>query len=72
MTGEPVRITIKPSGSILIESPAVILDADGNEIPQPTQKRLGTVKLCGCGNSKSKPFCDGSHNEVNRERGTAK
>lgn len=72
MSDQPVRITIKPSGSILIESPAVILDADGHEIPQPTQKRPGTVKLCGCGNSKSKPFCDGSHNEVNGERGTAK
>ena len=63
MSDQPVRITIKPSGSILIESPAVILDADGNEIPQPTQKRPGTVKLCGCGNSQTKPFCDGSHND---------
>ncbi|MDX2120418.1 MAG: CDGSH iron-sulfur domain-containing protein [Gemmatimonadota bacterium] len=63
MSDQPVRITIKPSGSILIESPAVILDAAGHEIPQPTQKRPGTVKLCGCGRSKGKPFCDGSHNE---------
>ncbi len=64
MSGDgPVRITIKPSGSILIEVPVVLVDAEGNEIPQPIPKRPGTVKLCGCGRSRSKPFCDGSHNE---------
>lgn len=60
---EPVKVTVKPSGSILIEVPVVVVDAEGHEIPQPPTKRPGTVKFCGCGRSKGKPFCDGSHNE---------
>ena len=63
MSDAPVRITIKPSGSILIETPVVLVDGEGREIPQPTPKKPGTVKLCGCGRSKAKPFCDGSHND---------
>ena len=60
---EPVRIVIKPSGSITLDVPVVVVDADGNVIPQPTGKKPGITKFCGCGRSKTKPFCDGSHNE---------
>lgn len=63
----PVVITIKPSGSISIEGEVVLQDRDGNLIPRPVEKRPGTVKLCGCGHSKTHPFCDGTHNELNAE-----
>ena len=60
----PVVITIKPSGSISIEGEVVLQDRDGNLIPRPVEKRPGIVKLCGCGHSKTHPFCDGTHNEI--------
>lgn len=59
----PVVITIKPSGSISIEGDVVLQDRDGNPIPRPVEKRPGILKLCGCGHSKTHPFCDGTHNE---------
>ncbi len=61
MADQPTPITIKPRGTIVIEGPVVIRDAEGNEIPQPPAKHPGIVKLCGCGRSATRPFCDGSH-----------
>ncbi|MGH7518707.1 MAG: CDGSH iron-sulfur domain-containing protein [Gemmatimonadales bacterium] len=57
----PVTITWKPSGPVTVEGPAVFRDNDGNELIPPPTKHPGQVKLCGCGHSKTKPFCDGSH-----------
>ena len=59
----PVVITIKPSGSISIEGDVILQDRDGNLLERPVEKRPGIVKLCGCGHSKTHPFCDGTHNE---------
>ena len=58
-----VTITIKSSGSISIEGDVVLQDRDGNLIPRPPEKHPGILKLCACGHSKNKPFCDGTHNE---------
>ena len=70
MSTEPSRvvITIKPSGSISIEGEVVLQDRDGTPIPRPVEKHPGILKLCGCGHSKSHPFCDGTHNEFKEER----
>jgi CDGSH-type Zn-finger protein len=57
----PVVITWKPAGPILIEGPVVVRDNAGTELTPPPTKVPGQVKLCGCGCSKTKPFCDGSH-----------
>jgi len=38
---------------------ADFVDQDGNVIETKTD-----FKLCGCGRSKEKPFCDGSHKEL--------
>jgi CDGSH-type Zn-finger protein len=57
----PVTITWKPSGPVVIEGPVVIRDNEGNELVPPPTKIPGQIKLCGCGCSKTKPFCDGSH-----------
>ncbi len=51
----------RKKGTIVIEGAITVRDEDGNEIPQPPAKHPGIVKLCGCGKSAEKPFCDGSH-----------
>jgi CDGSH-type Zn-finger protein len=38
-----------------------LLDADGNEIDTKPYEKDGTIVLCRCGESKTKPFCDKSH-----------
>lgn len=57
----PITITVKPLGTIIIHGAARIVDPDGNEIPIPQFKQPGVIKLCGCGRSANRPFCDGSH-----------
>jgi CDGSH-type Zn-finger protein len=57
----PVTITWKPAGPVIVEGPVVIRDNEGTELVPPPTKVPGQVKLCGCGHSKTKPFCDGSH-----------
>jgi CDGSH-type Zn-finger protein len=58
---QPVTITWKPSGPLTVEGPVIVRDNDGTELVPPPAKHPGQVKLCGCGNSRTKPFCDGSH-----------
>lgn len=57
----PVTITLKPAGPILIDGPVVIRNNAGDVVVPPPSKVPGQVKLCGCGFSKNRPFCDGSH-----------
>ena len=56
-----VTITLKPAGPIVIEGPVVILNNAGDVVEPPPTKIPGQIKLCGCGFSRNKPFCDGSH-----------
>ncbi len=51
----------KPSGPYVIEGPVIIKDNEGTVLIPPPTKVAGQVKLCGCGLSKNRPFCDGSH-----------
>lgn len=46
-TGEPTRLVVR------------VIDHDGGEFTLPTGKRA--VALCRCGQSGSRPWCDGSH-----------
>ena len=51
------KIFINPrSGSIRFTGTADFVDAEGNIIETRTD-----FKLCGCGLTKDKPFCDSSH-----------
>lgn len=61
MSTDPITIVFKKKGTIVVEGAIVVRDEDGREIPQPPAKHAGIVKLCGCGRSQEKPFCDGSH-----------
>jgi len=53
-----LRIQTTENGPLLVEGPLTIEAADG----ATCTGRKGA--LCRCGASGSKPFCDGSHNEV--------
>jgi CDGSH-type Zn-finger protein len=52
-------ITIRDNGPLLVQGPITVLDAAGNAFKIPADKPA--VALCRCGQSKNKPFCDGSH-----------
>jgi len=56
-----VSITIKPKGPYIIEGPVVVRTPDGTILTPPPTKRPGVGKLWGCGQSHTKPFCDGTH-----------
>lgn len=50
-------LEIRPDGPIAISGPFALKDAAGKEIIHAEV----TVKLCRCGGSQNKPFCDGTH-----------
>ena len=53
-------ITPLDNGPYLVKGPVKIVDAGGKQF----QVQARTVALCRCGNSNTKPFCDGSHVKV--------
>jgi len=55
------RIELEPNGPLIVHGPAVIVDADGHE---RIVEEGHTVKLCRCGHSGTKPFCDQTHRTV--------
>ena len=56
---EVPRITVTPNGPYKVEGHVPITDARGEDVTREPR-----VFLCRCGQSKSKPFCDGSHKRV--------
>ena len=56
---EPTVIRCRENGPLLVLGAVKIVDHLGNEFIVPPGKE--TVALCRCGQSKNKPFCDGSH-----------
>ena len=61
---ENAKVFINPkSGSIRITGTIVIVDSEGN-----ITETLENPKFCGCGQSKEKPFCDGSHKGLLEEK----
>lgn len=57
----PTTVTWKPAGPLVIEGPVTVRDNEGTILTPPPTKIPGQVKLCGCGRSHTKPFCDGTH-----------
>jgi CDGSH-type Zn-finger protein len=59
-----IRIKVITNGPYRIEAEdaamVTIVDAEGNTIPllRPEKK---SISLCRCGQSATKPFCDGTH-----------
>jgi CDGSH-type Zn-finger protein len=56
------KMTIRNDGSIRVEGDFEIVDQDGKPFGLAGRTSLG---LCRCGQSQSKPFCDGAHKKVN-------
>jgi CDGSH-type Zn-finger protein len=54
-----VIIRVRPNGPYLVEGPFTIIDQHGNPYPINTEKPA--IALCRCGQSKNRPFCDGTH-----------
>ena len=57
-----VTIRIRPYGPFVIEGDVNLVDNDGNPVPLPEGKTI--MKLCRCGASVTKPFCDGTHSKI--------
>jgi hypothetical protein len=55
----PKEIAITPDSALWVSGGIPIERADG----QPFEVR-NRVTLCRCGDSKNKPLCDGTHEEV--------
>ena len=60
-----VRIRIRDNGPFVVEGPVTIVDAEGTEFVLSADKPA--IALCRCGDSKNRPFCDGSHKECGFE-----
>lgn len=52
------RITIMNNGSIRVEGDFEIVDMEGRPFGLAGREK---VSLCRCGQSDTKPFCDGTH-----------
>lgn len=55
-----VEIRIQDDDSLEIVGNFELMDDDGNPYGHH-----GRIKLCRCGASKTKPYCDNSHIEIN-------
>lgn len=53
------KITVRDDGSLRVVGPVVLEDADGNQF-----KTRQSFSLCRCGASENKPFCDGTHKQI--------
>lgn len=55
-----VKIKITDNGPNLVEGEFEIVDAQGARL----ETKGKAAALCRCGQSSSKPFCDGTHRKV--------
>ncbi len=53
-----VEIKVRDNGPYKVTGPVRLVDVDGNEWQLPDE---GSIVLCRCGRSQTKPFCDSSH-----------
>jgi CDGSH-type Zn-finger protein len=56
-----VKITATKDGPYEVAGGAKLFDHQGNEF---VVDQFPPIYLCRCGQSKNKPFCDGTHEEV--------
>jgi CDGSH-type Zn-finger protein len=57
MSDPGTKITVIQNGPLQLETDKVeVTMADGSVVTNE-----GTIYLCRCGQSKNKPYCDGSH-----------
>jgi CDGSH-type Zn-finger protein len=56
---DPLVIRCRANGPLVVQGAVKVVDHQGNEFALPPGK--DNVALCRCGQSRRKPFCDGSH-----------
>jgi CDGSH iron-sulfur domain-containing protein 3 len=64
---DKVVIKVRHNGPYKVTGPITLIDADDREYD--LGDRGETIVLCRCGNSQSKPFCDGTHKQVGFQAG---
>ena len=64
MSDERVEIKVRSCGPYRVKGPITLIDADGNEYDLEPHTKNGTIALCRCGGSTTKPFCDGTHSTI--------
>jgi CDGSH-type Zn-finger protein len=57
---EQVTIEVRDNGPYRISGPIRIVNQDGTEVAFDGD----VAKLCRCGASSTKPFCDGEHSRI--------
>ena len=57
-----VKINVLKSGPYEVAGGAKLFDHQGKEYVRGSNSH--PIYLCRCGQSKNKPFCDGSHEDV--------
>jgi CDGSH-type Zn-finger protein len=55
------EIKVREYGPYRVSGDFRLVDAEGNEIDTKPFEKDGSIVLCRCGESKTKPFCDKSH-----------
>jgi len=53
------EIKVEPHRPYAVTGKVKIIHTDGSE-----EIREGTIHLCRCGGSKKKPYCDGTHRQI--------
>ena len=59
-----VEIKVRENGPYRVRGPITLIDADGNVFDLEPHEKDGTIALCRCGGSTTKPFCDGTHSRA--------
>jgi CDGSH iron-sulfur domain-containing protein 3 len=57
MHNTAVEIKVRDDGPLKVTGSVRVVDAEGRPFALPE----GSIALCRCGRSRSKPFCDASH-----------
>jgi CDGSH-type Zn-finger protein len=55
------EIKVRDHGPYRVSGDFQLVDAEGRQIDVEPHTKNGTIVLCRCGESKTKPFCDQSH-----------
>ena len=55
-----VKITVNRNGPYIVQGEVTVTDHKGNEVKVEGDQ----LELCRCGASQNKPFCDGSHKDI--------
>ncbi|MFT5749391.1 MAG: putative Fe-S cluster protein YjdI [Ancylomarina sp.] len=56
------KVKVLAKGPLMIEGPITLINSNGQR-----EIKLGETFFCRCGTSRNKPFCDGSHNDIDFE-----